>query len=51
MNTTFTVLLFNILEAALLLAHQFAHRFFDCNSYDKYTVLRGFDFLNFNEQR
>lgn len=39
MNTTLTLLLVNILEAAFQLAHQFAHHFFDCNSYYKYTIL------------
>ena len=32
MNVTPTLLFFNILEAAIKLAHQFAHHFFDCNS-------------------
>gem|GEM_PF-6322382 len=32
-NTTLILLLFNIFEAAIQLAHQFAHHFFDCNSY------------------
>lgn len=49
MNTTLTLLLFNILEAALQLAHQFAHRFFDCNSYYKYTVLMCIEFLILQE--
>jgi hypothetical protein len=39
MNTTHTLLLFNILEAALQLAHQFAHHFFDCNSFLQIYVL------------
>ena len=47
MNTALTLLYFNILEAALQLAHQFAHHFFDCNSYCKYTVLTCFEFLIF----
>ena len=42
MNVPLTLLYFNILEAALQLAHQFAHHFFDCNSYYKDTVLTGF---------
>jgi len=37
MNLTPTLLYFNILEAALTLAHQFAHRFFDCNSLQIYA--------------
>ena len=32
MNTTLSLLLFNILEAALSLTHQLTHHFFDCNS-------------------
>lgn len=32
MNVTLILLPFNNLEAALQLAHQFAHHFFDCNS-------------------
>ena len=47
MNVPLTLLYFNILEAALQLAHQFAHHFFDCNSYYKYTVLICFEFLIF----
>lgn len=49
MNTTLTLLPFNILEAAIQPAHQFAHHFFDCNSYYKYTVLTRFEFLIFKQ--
>lgn len=51
MNTTLTPLLFNILEAALQLAHQFAHHFFDCNSFIKYTVLVALEFGYFKNKK
>lgn len=40
MNTTLTLLYFNILEAALSLTHQLTHHFFDCNSLSKIRILR-----------
>ena len=49
MNVAPTPLHLNILEAAFTTTHQFAHHFFDCNSYYKYTVLMCIEFLILQE--